>query len=125
MQFSLEGLECETSTILILGLGERKGGVSVLISGRGWGPPSGGILENGRGVWRADRRRGRGIFCPVTGAAKCQTPHAAEEERRPLKRLVFFIRICSGCGGARNRNQELSLVRLGESVKNYLADFFG
>ena len=81
----MEGFECETSTILILGLGERKGGVSVLLSGRGWGPPSGGILENGRGVWRADKRGGRGIFCPVTGAAKCQTPHAAEEERRPLK----------------------------------------
>ena len=42
----------------------------------------------------------------------------------PTKRLVFFIRICSGCGGARNRNQELSLVRIGEPVKNYLADFF-
>ena len=111
MQFSFEGLECETSTIIILGGKERRG-FSVTLWER-LGAPIRGYSGEWEGVWRADRRRGRGIFCPVTGAAKCQTPHAAEEERRPLKRLVFFIRICSGCGGARNRNQELSLVRLG------------
>ena len=49
------------------------------------GAPIRGYSGEWEGVWRADRRRGRGIFCPVTGAAKCQTPHAAEEERRPLK----------------------------------------
>ena len=47
MQFSFEGLECETSTIIILGGKERRG--FSVISGRGKGPPSGGILENGRG----------------------------------------------------------------------------
>ena len=83
MQFSFEGLECETSTIIILGGKERRG-FSVTLWER-LGAPIRGYSGEWEGVWRADRRRGRGIFCPVTGAAKCQTPHAAEEERRPLK----------------------------------------
>ena len=122
MQFSFEGLECETSTIIILGGKERRG-FSVTLWER-LGAPIRGYSGEWEGGLESRQEEGEGHILPGNRSSEMSDAACSRGGAPPTKRLVFFIRICSGCGGARNRNQELSLVRLGEPVKNYLAGFF-
>ena len=88
------------------------------------GAPIRGYSGEWEGGLESRQEEGEGHLLPGNRSSEMSDAACSRGGAPPTKRLVFFIRICSGCGGARNRNQELSLVRPGEPVRNYLADFF-